>query len=172
MVVVRLLGSVDVVDTSGAVHSPDSARRRTLLALLAMRAGEVLTTDWLLEHAWGGEPPESGLPALRFHVSRLRKELGDNVVIETRPGGYRLAVTAEEVDALAIEALARSARLEADPALAANMYSDVVATWRGAPFVGAAPCAVLDNEAGRLEELRLAITEEYLQSRLDAGDAD
>jgi predicted ATPase/DNA-binding SARP family transcriptional activator len=169
MIVVRLLGPVEVVDSSGAVHSPDSALRRTLLALLAMRAGEVLTTDWLLEHAWGGEPPESGLPALRFHISRLRKELGDNVSIETRPGGYRLAVTAEEVDALAIEALTRSARLEADRALAADMYADVLAMWRGAPFVGAASCAVLDNEAGRLEELRLAITEEYLQSRLDAG---
>jgi predicted ATPase/DNA-binding SARP family transcriptional activator/tetratricopeptide (TPR) repeat protein len=169
MVVVRLLGPVDVVDTSGAVHSPDSALRRTLLALLAMRAGEVLTMDWLLEHAWGGEPPESGQPALRFHISRLRKELGDNVVIETRDGGYRLAVTADEVDAHAIEELTRSARLEADRALAADMYADVLAMWRGAPFVGVSPCAVLDDEAGRLEELRLAITEEYLQARLDMG---
>ena len=55
-----------------------SALRRTLLALLAMHAGEVLSADWLLEHAWGGEPPESGLRALRFHISRLRRELGED----------------------------------------------------------------------------------------------
>src|SRR4249920_746449 len=129
MVVVRLLGPVDVVDNSGAVHAPESALRRTLLALLALRAGEVLTTDWLLEHAWGGEPPESGLPALRFHISRLRKELGDTDLINTRPGGYQLAVRSDQVDALAIEELAQAARLVKDPALAADMFDEVPAMW-------------------------------------------
>ena len=98
MVLVRLLGPVDVVDSAGTVHAPDSALRRTLLSLLAMRPGEVVATDWLLEHAWGGEPPDSGTQALRFHISRLRKELGVGAPIETRPGGYRLAVTEADVD--------------------------------------------------------------------------
>jgi len=169
MVVVRLLGPVDVVDTSGAVHAPDSALRRTLLALLAMRAGEVLTTDWLLEHAWGGEPPDSGLPALRFHISRLRKELGDTAVINTRAGGYQLAVGADQVDALAIEELVLAARLVKDAALAADMYAEVLAMWRGAPFVDVAPCPMLDDEAGRLGEVRVAVTEDLFRSRIDAG---
>jgi DNA-binding winged helix-turn-helix (wHTH) protein len=60
MVLVRLLGPIEVVDDSGVVRPIGSALRRTLLALLAMRAGEVLSADWLLEHGWGGEPPESG----------------------------------------------------------------------------------------------------------------
>ena len=37
MVLVRLLGPVDVIDSSGSVHSVGSALRRTLLALLALR---------------------------------------------------------------------------------------------------------------------------------------
>lgn len=59
MVVVRLLGPVEVIDGVGNQRPVGSALRRTLLALLALRAGEVVSADWLLEHAWAGEPPES-----------------------------------------------------------------------------------------------------------------
>ena len=94
MVQVRLLGPVDVVDDLGTVHSPGSALRRTLLALFGLHATKVLTADWLMENVWAGEPPESGRRALRFHISQLRKELGDGDLIETRPGGYRLVLAA------------------------------------------------------------------------------
>ena len=158
MVLVRLLGPVDVVDSAGTVHAPDSALRRTLLSLMAMRPGEVVAADWLLEHAWGGKPPDSGSQALKFHISRLRKELGDSAAIETRPGGYRLAVTDAQVDVFMVEALARSARLANDASRAVEMFTEVLAMWRGAPFVDVAPCPILDDEAGRLAVLRLAIT--------------
>ena len=128
----------------------------------------MLTADWLLEHAWGGEPPASGLRALRFHISRLRRELG-NGLIETRPGGYRLAISSEQVDALVVEAKAMTARRESDRNLAADLLAEVLGMWRGAPFVDAAPCASLDHEAGRLSELHLTITEDRFQAQLDAG---
>ena len=153
----------------GAARSPGSTLRRTLLALLAIHAGQVVTSDWLLEHVWDGEPPESRLRALRFHISRLRKELGDCAVVETHPGGYRLAVSAEQVDALAAEIRAKTVKREPDPSLAAEAYADVLALWRGAPFVDAAPCSVLDDEVARLAELQLAITEDYFEARLDSG---
>ena len=168
MVLVRLLGPVDVVDGSGT-HHPGSALRRTLLSLMAIHAGKVVTSDWLMEHAWDGEPPESRLEALRFHISRLRKELGEGDLVETHPGGYRLAVSADQVDALAAEVRARAAKREPDPVLAAEVYSDVLALWRGVPFSDAAPCSVLDDEAGRLAELHRAITEDYFEARLDSG---
>lgn len=169
MVLVRLLGPVDVFDGSGAVRPIGSALRRTLLALLALHAGKVLTADWLLDNAWHGEPPDSGLRALRFHVSRLRKELGDTDMIETRPGGYRLAVSAAEVDALAAEDAARAAEHEHDPSQAADSFADVLAMWRGQPFADAAPCQALDDESIRLGELRLVITENYFHARLASG---
>ena len=49
------------------------------------------------------------------------------------------------------------------------MYAEVLAMWRGSPFVDAAPCPLLDDEAGRLSELRLTITEDLFECRLDAG---
>lgn len=169
MVVVRLLGPVEVIDDTGTAHPVGSALRRTLLALLALRAGQMVRADWLLEHAWEGEPPESGLRALRFHISRLRYELGEDGVIETRPGGYRLAVSADQVDALAVAGMADAARCEVDPHLAAEVYADALAMWRGEPFADVAPCPLLDDEAGRLDALRLIITEDLFQARLDAG---
>ena len=169
MLVVRLLGPVEVVDGDGVPRVIGSALRRTLLALMALRAGEVVTADWLLERAWDREPPESGLRALRFHISRLRNELGTEEMIETRPGGYRLAVPADQVDALAVERMAEAARHEGDPNLAAEMCGEALAMWRGAPFADASPCATLDDEAVRLDALRLTITEDHFRSRLDAG---
>lgn len=169
MVVVRLLGPVEVIDDTGTAHRVGSALRRTLLALLALRAGEMVRADWLLEHAWEGEPPESGLRALRFHISRLRHELGEDGVIETRPGGYRLAVSADQVDALAVAGMADAARCEVDPHLAAEGYADALAMWRGEPFADVAPCPLLDDEAGRLDALRLIIIEDLFRARLDAG---
>ena len=168
---VRCLGSVEVTDGSGAVCSIDSALRRTLLSLLAIHAGQVMSADWLLEHAWDGVPPESGLRALRFHVSQLRKELADPDLIETRPGGYRLALAADDIDVLAVEQLAHGARLQPSPRVAARMYEEALTLWRGAPFADASPCAHLDDEAARLGELYLMITEGYFTARLDSGDA-
>ena len=121
MLLVRLLGSVDVVGDDGSVRHSVSALRRTLMALLAIRPGRVVAPDWLLEHVWGDKQPDSGLRALRFHVSQLRKELGDAVSIETKPGGYRLVVARDSVDALIFEEQTRVARIETDDQRAADL---------------------------------------------------
>ena len=169
MLLVRLLGSVDVVGDDGSVRHSVSALRRTLMALLAIRPGWVVAPDWLLEHVWGDEQPDSGLRALRFHVSQLRKELGDAVSIETKPGGYRLVVARDSVDALIFEEQTRVARSETDDERAADVCAAALELWRGAPFGDAAGCATLDDEAARLEELRVTIIEHLYVRRLAAG---
>ena len=107
-------------------------------------------------------------PALS-HLSQLRQELGVDDLIETRQGGYRLAVAADQVDALAVEKMASAACQLADPQVAAARLGDVLAQWRGTPFVDAAPCSALDDEAGRLEEVRWTILEDQFRLRLEAG---
>ena len=89
MTTVRLLGPIDVVDEDGQAHAPGSPLRRTILALLAVEAGRVVDAERLLDMAWDGEPPDSGLRALRFHISKLRGEIPDGL-IETVGSGYRL----------------------------------------------------------------------------------
>ena len=166
---IRLLGPVDVVGDDGSVRRSGSALRRTLLSLLALRPGQVLASDWLMEHLWGEDQPESGLRALRFHVSQLRKELGAIVPIDTRSGGYGLDVSRAAVDALVFEDQARQARTEIDDEQAVDLSAKALGLWRGAPFGDAAECSTLDHEAARLEELRIAVIEHAHARRLAAG---
>jgi two-component system response regulator MtrA len=61
-----------------------------LLAALARRPGEAVTRRWLVDHVLDPER-EGNERTLDAHVSRLRKKLGAEVVIETVWGiGYRL----------------------------------------------------------------------------------
>src|SRR5262245_18997040 len=136
---IRLLGPVDVVDDADNVRGSTSPIRRSLLAILAVHAGRVLSADWLLEHVWNDDVPDSGRRALRFHVSQLRRELAGLDLVETCPGGYRLRAAPEEVDIGAVEALGRAARHETDSRRAAELCHQALATWRGEPFVDASP---------------------------------
>ena len=168
---IRLLGPVDVVDSAGNVHGSTSAIRRTLLALFALHPGRVLSAEWLLEHVWSGEVPESGRRALRFHISNLRRELGALDLVETCPGGYRLRVAPEEVDTCVVESLGGTTRDETGDGIASQLCLKALAMWRGEPFVDASPTSDLTGEAERLEEVRLTLTELGYQRRFKAGEA-
>jgi len=66
-----------------------------ILEYLMRRAGEVISQEELLEHAWGEEELDLFSASLRVHIHSLRRELGDDAqnpkYIETLPGvGYRL----------------------------------------------------------------------------------
>ncbi|RST06987.1 AfsR/SARP family transcriptional regulator [Streptomyces sp. WAC07149] len=76
-------------------------RMRGLIALLAgeLRAG--CGTARLIEELWPDERPAHPVKALQVLVSRARTRLGPGVIAST-PGGYRLALGAERVDASAV----------------------------------------------------------------------
>src|SRR5262245_49951481 len=72
---VRLLGSVDVI-TGGVPQPVSGLRRRALLAVLGLSAGEVVSTDRLIDTVWAGAPPATAVNTLQSHVSYLRGLLG------------------------------------------------------------------------------------------------
>src|SRR5262245_49292990 len=94
---VRLLGPIQVVTTSGDVVEPPSASQRRLLAALALQAPSPVRTEWLC----GVLAISEG--ALRTTVARVRRTVGDGVLLTTTTG-YRLeasvdaAVACEELD--------------------------------------------------------------------------
>jgi len=53
----RLLGPLEVVGDSGRGVSIGKGRQRALLALLILRANELVATDRLVEELWGESPP-------------------------------------------------------------------------------------------------------------------
>ncbi|GHJ36268.1 hypothetical protein Sm713_18770 [Streptomyces sp. TS71-3] len=105
--------------------------------------------------------------ALQSQVSRLRGRL--HLAVEAVPGGYRLAVEPQAVDAHRFEHLAvrgREALTLGDPARAAGLLRDALGLWRG-PALADLPSA--HARAARYEELRLAAVEDSVEAGLALG---
>ncbi len=91
----RILGPLEVLD-DGLPLPLGGKRQRALLALLLIRANEVVPTDRLVEELWSGLPPPTAGKILQNNVSRLRKAIGDR--LETRAPGYLLRIEGGELD--------------------------------------------------------------------------
>src|SRR5215467_7401414 len=98
-------------------------RVRMLLALLLLDAGRAVGSARLIDEIWAESPPAGAANALQSLVSRLRTVL-EPVDVELTPGGYRLAIEPEAIDARRFERLAaegRRALADGDPHLAAGL---------------------------------------------------
>ena len=62
--------------------------------MLVLHAGNVVSTDALIDGLWGERPPATAAKSLQVYVSRLRKALGENAIV-TRSPGYLLDATPE-----------------------------------------------------------------------------
>jgi DNA-binding SARP family transcriptional activator len=106
---IRLLGAVEVVDDEGRATIVRGPQVRSLLVALALRCGDPVSTDRLVEIIWGVDAPGDSTNALQRHVSALRRVLGSPELVQHRGPGYVLALEPIAVDALRFEALARRA---------------------------------------------------------------
>src|SRR4051794_5637782 len=95
----RVLGPLEVCRDGRPIVLPGAASRR-VLAALALRAGEWMSVEQLIDELWGERPPASARKALQMHVARLRRAFGDEAgLLASGPAGYRLAVAPDDVDA-------------------------------------------------------------------------
>ena len=88
----RVLGPLEVGGDGQSVEL-GGVKQRSLLAMLLLHAGEVVSTDRLIDGLWGASPPLRAGKSIQVYVSRLRKTLADDCLI-TRPHGYVLYVDA------------------------------------------------------------------------------
>ena len=163
----RLLGRLEVED-GGAELAPARPKPRALLAILLLRAGEVVATDELIELLWGGEPPPTARTALHGYISALRKLLGSR--LETVAPGYRLQLHPDDdVDVHRVESLAAGARTAA-PLQQSERLAAALALFRGEPLadlrLGGADLA---GPVARLEDLQLDILEQKATADLTLG---
>jgi predicted ATPase/DNA-binding SARP family transcriptional activator len=110
-------------------------RLRGLLALLAGDLRTGASTGRLVEGLWPDEQPENPAKAVQILVSRLRAQLGHDLIART-PTGYRLALRDDQVDAAAVLLRAAASAREAragDHAAALAHAEAGLALWDGAP---------------------------------------
>ncbi len=169
----RVLGPLEVAH-DGAPVRLGGGRQRTLLALLLTHANELVTTERLIEQLFDGESSPNAANAVHVAVSRLRRALGagDEALLITRPGGYVLAVSPDQVDAVRFERLLEGGRrllAAGDAAAAAVRLREALALWRGPALADLALTDFLAPEARRLEELRLLALMERIDADLALG---
>jgi DNA-binding SARP family transcriptional activator len=153
-------------------------RQRALLAVLLVHANELVRVEVLVEALLGEQRAESAVNAVRVGVSRLRRvlESGDgDLVVETRPGGYVLAVESGQLDAEVFEQLLTEGRglLTAGDAVSAGArLREALCLWRGAAYADVARLDYVQSEIRRLEELRLVAVMDRVDADLALGATD
>ncbi len=163
----RILGPLEVWD-GGRQLDLVGSKRRAVLAFLVLHANEVVSIDRLVDQLWGEKAPRNAAAALQTHVSRLRKELGPEVVA-TRAWGYVLRTKPGATDLERFQGLVADA--ENLPARErAEQLREALALWRGGPLEDLAFEAALSKDIARLEELRLAVLENRIDADLEAGN--
>jgi DNA-binding SARP family transcriptional activator len=94
-------------------------------------------------------------------------------VLETRPGGYRLRLAPEDLDAARFEALLERGRAllaAGEPGGALGVLQEALGLWRGPPLMEFRFQDFALNEIGRLDELRLLALEHRLEAEIGLGN--
>jgi DNA-binding SARP family transcriptional activator/tetratricopeptide (TPR) repeat protein len=177
---VRLLGPIEIASADGRRLQLGTRKQRAVLTILALGRGQIVSADRLVDELWGDEPPSRALSSLYPYISNLRRLLEPQRLAQERPSvlvsappGYALQVPPRCVDMTRFEDGARRAvALLADSQFEqARACADLaLGEWHG-PALGEfadEPFAVA--ESLRLEELRLAVTEDLFAARLGCGD--
>src|SRR3954454_1702455 len=165
---IRLLGELEVVGDDGSQLSVGGAKRRALVALLALHRGEPVSAERMIDALWGDDPPATPSNALQALVAKVRRALGADAVATT-DAGYALNIAAEQVDVTRFEQLVTEGRrhLDAgDSERAAGVLHGALRLVRGEPLLEFAFVDFADGERARLEELVLLATEARIAADL------
>ena len=171
---VGLLGPLEVAGPDGRVRI-GGAKERLVLALLVLRAGEVVSRDALVDALWGDDPPVTAVKTLQGYVARVRRALeaaGMADVLATRDPGYVLCVPADSIDVAGFERHAtagRAALADGDAARATAELGEALGLWRGDALADCRGGGWAAAEALRLDELRLSTVEDRIDADLMLG---
>jgi DNA-binding SARP family transcriptional activator/Tfp pilus assembly protein PilF len=155
-----------------------SPQRRAVLALLAVRANQVVGRDALIDGIWGEDLPAQSVNALHVHVARLRGVLepererrAPSRTLLATGAGYQLTLAPGQLDAeLFAErtAAARASLAAGNLAGAARQFDAALQLWQGTALAGI-PGPLAEIVRTRLGEQRLAATEEHVDAILALG---
>ncbi|MEU1284211.1 BTAD domain-containing putative transcriptional regulator [Kitasatospora sp. NPDC005856] len=166
---ILLLGPLELRSAEGSAVHIGGARRRAVLAALALEANRVVPVERLLDLAWDHAPPPTARAALQGHIARLRALLGDGLHLETRAPGYVLRADPDLIDAHRLDRLLDRARAEAADGTAVPLLREAVALRRGPALADCGSTALREGAADRLETLRIEALEQLAERLLRTG---
>jgi DNA-binding SARP family transcriptional activator len=153
---------------------PGPNQQRAVLALLLVRANQLVTTDDLIELLWERNPPGSATNVIHKYIGAIRRLLEPDLEARTsgrwlaRQGGaYRLAADKSMSDLIAFRRMvkaARWARTSGRPADALDLLMEALGLRRGV-------CCEGLELYGRHREYFTAVDQEYAAAVAEAADA-
>jgi SARP family transcriptional regulator, regulator of embCAB operon len=158
MLTFKVLGPLEVVDGEETC-TPTPPKVRRVLALLLLRANQVVPMDALIEELWGERPPVSAVATAQTYIYQLRKALDRRMPgqrwLLTKPPGYLMRVANDQLDTYRFETLSRQGRqlLEADrPAEAAQLLREALDLWNGPSLINVTSGRLLESHVVHLDE--------------------
>jgi DNA-binding SARP family transcriptional activator len=165
---VRLLGPVDL-SVGGEVRPVTGLRRKAVLAVLALHAGEVVSTGQLIDAVWGEQVPQTAVNTLQSHISHLRRVFGTKNTIRSRFPGYVLALDGDSTDVMVAERLIRLGMTTTAPEHRIRHLESAIALWRGQALIDVVSLIRLEEQAERLNQLLLQAKQALVAARLALG---
>ena len=170
----RILGPVEV-RVDGGWNSISATKWRTVLAVLLLRAGEVVSTDQLISEVWPEDAPATAVNLISVYVLRLRRLIGDpdGQILVTRSRGYQLRAGLDDIDAQRFTRLAaegRAALSAGDGPHAAELLGEALGLWHGSRALADVPDSeVVSAAASGLGEARMSALELRINADLGCG---
>lgn len=124
MVQIRLLGGVTAATNDARPVALGAAKHRTVLAVLALSAGEPVAVSRLIDVVWAEQPPRTAEKTLQGYIADLRSRLGPATIARVG-SAYRLDVSDEAIDVHRFRRHLADGRIEA-----------ALRQWRGSPLAG------------------------------------
>lgn len=165
---VGLLGPFSVSVDGGPVRL-SAGRLRTLLAVLALSAGQAVPVERLATAAWADERrPGNVRRSVQTYIARLRGALGAES-IGSDPVGYVLRADPDDVDALRFVRLLNAASCARGTAEERERLTEALGLWRGRPLEGVPSGWLQESQRPWLVERYLAALERRIDLDVSGG---
>lgn len=174
----KILGPLEVLD-DGVVCTPTPPKVRCTLALLLLRANQVVPLGALIEELWGEHPPVSAVTTAQTYIYQLRKGFAGRVSdggpgdwLVTRAPGYLMRVSPQQIDAYMFEALFERGRqflARGDAEEASRVLREALAMWSRPILANVAQGPLLEAHVVHLTELRSRALELRIQADAALG---
>ncbi|MFI0408230.1 BTAD domain-containing putative transcriptional regulator [Actinomadura sp. 3N508] len=168
----ELLGPLRLVNENGT-SSISAIKIETLLRVLLIRSGQVVTTGQLITEIWREDMPRRAIAGLHVYVSKLRKFVrGSDSAIVTHPAGYQLRTGSDQIDAHTFREHIRQGRGHARdrrPEAAAESFNAALSLVRGPIGHSFHNGPIVQGFATWAEEAQLECTEMLLDAKLALG---
>jgi DNA-binding SARP family transcriptional activator/tetratricopeptide (TPR) repeat protein len=169
----RVLGPL-LVTCDGQPIAIRRPRQRAVLGFLLLHAGQLVTTERLIDAVWGDRPPTTARAQVQADIAGIRKALGPlgTERLATVPAGYRFTAGADELDCLYFDTvLARAMRTPVgDPDRDLPDLRTALDLWRGSVLADI-DAAYVASARAHLHRRRLEAFERLVDVELNRGSA-